>query len=304
MHVFISGGCKNGKSTFALRTALELAPEAPRYYVATMLPHDAEDEERIRRHCRAREGLGFETIERGLRLADIPELVRHGAVFVLDSVTALLENAMFPYGGEMQPDAAKVCEAELAAFLDGVENAVMISDYIYSNAFRASESTRAYMRGLARLDRLLAARCVRTVEICAGTAAEYGKCETEREADGMELIIGGAHQGKLGYAKSVLGVTEAEICFCSETEEPELAKRCVCGLERYLLGCIRRGEEPKLDDLRQDAVVIMEDIFCGLVPITAEERAWRELAGRTSAQLAARATRVTRIFCGLPQRLK
>ena len=304
MHVFISGGCKNGKSTFALRTAMELAPEAARYYVATMLPHDAEDEERIRRHRIAREGLCFETIERGLCLADIPELSRPGAVFVLDSVTAFLENAMFPNGGRAEPGAAEACARELFLFLDRAANAVVISDYIYSNSYCASESTRAYMRALARLDALLAARCERVVEICAGTATEHEKYEAEREAGGMELIIGGAHQGKLGYAKSVLGVTEAEICFCSETEELELAKRCVCGLERYLLGCIRRGEEPKLDDLRQDAVVIMEDISCGLVPILAEEREWRELAGRSAVRLAARAGRVTRLFCGLPQRLK
>ena len=56
MNVFISGGAKNGKSMFAQRAAKEMAEEkgAPLYYVATMIPHDEEDEARIARHIRER----------------------------------------------------------------------------------------------------------------------------------------------------------------------------------------------------------------------------------------------------------
>ena len=61
MNVFISGGAKNGKSMFAQRAAKEMAEEkgARLYYVATMIPHDEEDEARIARHIREREGWGF-----------------------------------------------------------------------------------------------------------------------------------------------------------------------------------------------------------------------------------------------------
>ena len=40
------------------------------------------------------------------------------------------------------------------------------------------------------------------------------------------------------------------------------------------------------------------------MPIDPEQRAWREAVGRMNAMLAARAERVTRIFCGLPMELK
>ncbi len=50
MNVFISGGCKNGKSFYAQRLARRQADEAgsPLYYIATMIPHDEEDHARIR----------------------------------------------------------------------------------------------------------------------------------------------------------------------------------------------------------------------------------------------------------------
>ena len=67
------------------------------------------------------------------------------------------------------------------------------------------------------------------------------------------------------------------------------------------------GKEPA-DELRtldlSDKILLCEDISCGVVPIDPEQRAWREAVGRMNAMLAARAERVTRIFCGLPMELK
>ena len=65
MNVFISGGCKNGKSMYAQKIARDMAEaqQVPLYYLATMIPVDAEDRARISRHLSEREGWGFETIE-------------------------------------------------------------------------------------------------------------------------------------------------------------------------------------------------------------------------------------------------
>ena len=75
MNIFISGGAKNGKSMFAQKTAYKMAEEhgRPLYYVATMIPKDCEDEARIARHIREREGWGFTTIERGQNIAGLLE---------------------------------------------------------------------------------------------------------------------------------------------------------------------------------------------------------------------------------------
>ena len=65
MTIFLSGGAKNGKSTLAQHLTRALAKGSPMYYVATMIPHDAEDNARIARHLQEREGWGFSTLECG-----------------------------------------------------------------------------------------------------------------------------------------------------------------------------------------------------------------------------------------------
>ena len=94
MIVFVSGGAKNGKSGFAQNLAVKLADGGKRYYVATMIPVDEEDRERIRRHVADRAGLGFETIECGGDILSCLNYDKNGS-FLLDSVTALLQNVMF-----------------------------------------------------------------------------------------------------------------------------------------------------------------------------------------------------------------
>lgn len=54
MNVLITGGCKNGKTGFAQDIAVKLSRGGSRYYVATMIPCDGEDRERIARHIEDR----------------------------------------------------------------------------------------------------------------------------------------------------------------------------------------------------------------------------------------------------------
>ena len=63
MRVFISGGCKNGKSYYAQQLAKHMGQAAPLYYIATMTSTGREDDERIVAHRKEREGWGFITIE-------------------------------------------------------------------------------------------------------------------------------------------------------------------------------------------------------------------------------------------------
>ena len=118
MNLFISGGCKNGKSFFAQEEAKKQAEEkgVPLYYLATMIPADDEDRARIKRHLAERDGWGFTTIEQGRNICGALEKGEPEGVFLLDSVTALLSNEMFLPSGEADLEApARVCE-ELRTF--------------------------------------------------------------------------------------------------------------------------------------------------------------------------------------------
>ena len=119
----------------------------------------------------------------------------------------------------------------------------------------------------------------------------------------MKLIIGGAYQGKLEYAKEKFMIREDDIFECRADKYIDTEKRCIYHYEEYLLYCFRNGLSPVLD-FDEDTIVIMNDIFCGVVPVDAEIRGWREFCGRSGAALTKKADHVTRIFCGLPQELK
>ena len=170
MTYFISGGAKNGKSTLAQDLTVALAKGGKHYYVATMISTGSEDDERIRRHIADRDGMGFETVECFRNIMDCLNAADCSGVFLVDSVTALIQNSLFPVekNYEMDVSAANCCADELVEFAGTVRHAVFVSDYIYSDAERYSESTEMYRKCLADIDRRLAKVCDTVIEVSAG----------------------------------------------------------------------------------------------------------------------------------------
>lgn len=124
----------------------------------------------------------------------------------------------------------------------------------------------------------------------------------------MIFITGGAYQGKLDYARSTFHLSDADIFTCTGGEI-DFSRRCICHLERFTLACLRQGQEPLAyfaarRPLWQDSILICRDIFCGVVPLDGEQRRWRQETGRLCQYLSREAGQVSRIFCGLEQRLK
>ena len=124
----------------------------------------------------------------------------------------------------------------------------------------------------------------------------------------MIFITGGAHQGKLTFARNTWGLQEEDIYTCTGAG-PDLTRRCVRRLEVFTLHCVREGLDAAavLEARRsewRDSLLLCRDIGGGVVPLGEECRAWREENGRLCRYLAERAGQVYRVFCGLPQRLK
>ncbi|MCL2408292.1 MAG: bifunctional adenosylcobinamide kinase/adenosylcobinamide-phosphate guanylyltransferase [Oscillospiraceae bacterium] len=158
MKIFISGGCKNGKSYYAQKLAKAQAA-GELYYVATMKSADSEDDERIERHQRERDGWGFTTVEQPADIENILHNCDSGGSFLFDSLTALLSNEMFPMDGDINVRAAEKVSSGLNRILDEVEDIVIVSDYIYSDAMIYDELTEQYRESLAALDREAAGKC-------------------------------------------------------------------------------------------------------------------------------------------------
>ena len=120
----------------------------------------------------------------------------------------------------------------------------------------------------------------------------------------MILIIGGAYQGKLDFARDTFDITDEEVFVCGG-EEIDFSKRCIYKIEEFTAHC----EDPigyfeAHREAWQDSILILQDIFCGVVPMGAENRVWRQKTGRLAQYLSKEASQVSRIFCGLEQRLK
>ena len=123
----------------------------------------------------------------------------------------------------------------------------------------------------------------------------------------MIFVFGGAHQGRGAFVRN-LGFSEIYAA-SEDVRELDFSMGAVRGLDRWALGCVRRGEEPAellraWEDCWRDCALIGTDFSCGVVPMDAELRAWREANGRMNNYLAQKAERVVRLFCGLAQELK
>ena len=138
--------------------------------MATMISTGAEDDDRIRRHIADRDDMGFETVECFRNIMDCLQTADKDGVFLVDSVTALIQNSLFPIekNYEMDLEAANRCADELVEFAHTIRHGVFVSDYIYSDAEAFSESTEAYRKCLADIDRRLAKVCDTVIEVSAG----------------------------------------------------------------------------------------------------------------------------------------
>lgn len=121
----------------------------------------------------------------------------------------------------------------------------------------------------------------------------------------MVLIIGGAYQGKVAFAKQTFSLAQEDIFSCEVGAEIDFSKKCIDKIENFTRSCadpIAYFEAHRAQ--WQNSILILQDIFCGVVPMGEENREWRQSTGRLAQYLSREAEQVSRIFCGLEQRLK
>ncbi|MBR5229308.1 MAG: bifunctional adenosylcobinamide kinase/adenosylcobinamide-phosphate guanylyltransferase [Firmicutes bacterium] len=126
----------------------------------------------------------------------------------------------------------------------------------------------------------------------------------------MTVIFGGAYQGKLQYAQETFNISDDSVFVCQpDSTQIDTNKKIIYGLENFTFACVKTGEEAKdlLASFRQelsDKVIVCADISQGIVPLDADQRAWREMNGRCMLWLGREADRVIRVFCGIGRDIK
>ena len=125
----------------------------------------------------------------------------------------------------------------------------------------------------------------------------------------MILIFGGAWQGKLDYALERFSASAGDVRFCPDGDVTPPSALIIHGFEKWILALVDAGRDVKAEtaafiEACPDAVVISRDISCGVVPVEARLRAWRDETGCALAMVAGASSEAVRMFCGIPSRVK
>ena len=331
MMELVTGGSGSGKSAYAEEALCGPASfpdrgqgnetgtqqDGQRYYIATMPSWDKETEKKIAKHRAMRAGKGFCTLEwytdfeERLERADCPGM--EGADILVECLSNLTANEMYMEGGAGKNTADAVIRGILC-LRDRCRNLVVVTNDVFSESAEDSPEMRIYKETLGRINCALAEAADRVTEVVCGIPCtvkpETGReTEEEKEGDGgMRIITGGAFQGKRAFAEKLYpGVewTDGGRCALDEIR----TCRAVYGFHEFVKRWLKQGKSwEELASLmleeNRDLILICDEIGCGLVPVDAFEREYRESTGRVMNALAVQAERVDRVVCGIGRRLK
>jgi adenosylcobinamide kinase/adenosylcobinamide-phosphate guanylyltransferase len=163
LKILVIGGSKSGKSLLAQALAQKLH-SGRLFYIATMKPRDNEDLCRIKRHIAERDGCGFETIEQPEHINECIKQITAKDTILIDSLSTLLANEIFK-ANEINTDAYLNVSGQLKQLCDAVCNAVIVSDFIFSDATIFEHLTQSYLRGLSKINRNTAMNCDIVIEM-------------------------------------------------------------------------------------------------------------------------------------------
>ena len=109
----------------------------------------------------------------------------------------------------------------------------------------------------------------------------------------MILIIGGFASGKRAYVRSVLGYADTEMA------DAVLDSRPVLYNLQDLVGQDPAASMTWLSRLADKEVVVCNEVGSGIVPVTENERAWRDAVGRLCVALAGQAGTIVSLLIAL-----
>lgn len=119
----------------------------------------------------------------------------------------------------------------------------------------------------------------------------------------MEMIIGGAYQGKTDYAKAKYPNLNW-IDGASGSEEELMTAQGVLDFQKYIREELKRCDDvsdlaEKIISRNPELVIVSQEVGYGVVPVDAFDRKYREAVGRVCTKLSAYSSKVTRVVCGI-----
>lgn len=334
MLYLITGGSGSGKSEYAENKLCELSKKtnSSKVYLATMIPYGKETEEKINRHRQMRAKKNFQTEECFTNLPKFVENMKSQKdldkkeVVLLECMSNLVANELFDETGvntilkKEEPALSdnEVIEKLTGYILNGVEklndiyeNIVIVTNEVFSESTHYSNEMSVYKQVLGKVNCELGKAAVEVAEVVYGQAVLYKnekvKCMDKKA--GSHLIIGGAYQGKLEYAKKLYPQIQWADGEMDSFEKIQNATG-IYHFEIYIKRILKNGKVDIKEILDQiftkdiQKVIICNEVGYGLVPVDSFERYYREQVGRICTTLAKQADKVTRVVCGIGTEMK
>ncbi len=169
---YITGGCRSGKSAYALALAESLSGR--RAYLATCPVIDGEMDRRIARHREERAGRGWKTIEAPVELATAVDNAQHFDVLLIDCLTLWVNNLL--YRAEQRGEA--LTETRVAEKTDELVDAcarfagsvILVSNEVGMGLVPADPVSRHYRDCLGRCNQIAARSCDQAFFLVSGLA--------------------------------------------------------------------------------------------------------------------------------------
>jgi adenosylcobinamide kinase/adenosylcobinamide-phosphate guanylyltransferase len=163
--IFIIGGCRSGKSTYAMRTA-EKVPAEQKIFIATCVPQDDEMKQRVARHQRER-SQNWVTVEAPL---DLPEAIlqnnRKGDVILVDCLTLWVSNLLIEIGDENK------IEDTISQLIKALEKAtcpiVLVSNEVGTGIVPENKLARQYRDIIGLVNQAVAKTASKVIWMVAG----------------------------------------------------------------------------------------------------------------------------------------
>jgi adenosylcobinamide kinase / adenosylcobinamide-phosphate guanylyltransferase len=161
--IFITGGVRSGKSSFAEKIAMETADEkgGQLWYLATGVSSDLEMKERIEKHKRDREKAKFQwkTLERSVQISGIANQFNGEDIVLLDCVTTLLNNELFTREQEWNELLLeKVKESIISGIIairNRAKNLIVVSNEVLHEPLSGNEMVLTYGKLLGQIHQRL-----------------------------------------------------------------------------------------------------------------------------------------------------
>ena len=172
-HLFKSMLCKKAEAGYEAENIKAMGAEAKMnhlYYIATMQSFSPEEDAKIERHRRLREGKNFETIEQPFDLEKVTEKMLYKSdCILLECMSNLAANEMFRDGLVVSEETVvrKITKA-LSEVVGKTANAVIVTNNIAEDMGNYDDTTNSYIRALGKINAYMAGIANEVIEVVAG----------------------------------------------------------------------------------------------------------------------------------------